>query len=68
MGMAAAYVAAGDRRAALAALRRGVFEDRSIYRQQLFNAQALAPLHDDPEFRAITGRPDTTGVSHEALR
>ncbi|MES2521446.1 MAG: hypothetical protein V4617_02025 [Gemmatimonadota bacterium] len=65
MGMAAAYVAADDKRAALAALRRGIFEDRSIGRQQLFNAAALAPLRADPEFRAITGRPDTTGVSRE---
>ena len=65
MAMASSYVAAGDNKAALEALRRGLFDDRSIHRQQLFGAQALAPLRDDPEFRAITGRPDTTGVSRE---
>ncbi len=62
---AAAHVAAGDNAAALAAVRRGVFEDRSIYRQQLFGLPALAPLRAEPEYRAITGRPDTTGVSRE---
>jgi tetratricopeptide (TPR) repeat protein len=61
--IAAAYLAAGDERAALATLRRGVFDDRTIYRQQLFEAGALAPLRNNPEMRAIAGRADTTGVS-----
>ena len=62
---AAAHVAAGDNAAALAAVRRGVFDDRTLYRQQLFEMPALAPLRAEPEYRAITGRPDTTGVSRE---
>ena len=61
---AAAYVAAGDHAGALRALRRAV-DDGSVSRQQLFDAQALAPLRAEPEFRVITGRPDTTGVSRE---
>ncbi len=62
---AAAHVAAGNMAAALAAVRRGVFDDRSIFRQQFFGLGALAPLQADPEFRTITGRPDTTGVPRE---
>ena len=62
---AASQVAAGDNAAALATVRRGVFDDRTLYRQQLFDAQPLAPLRANPEFRVVTGRPDTTGVSRE---
>ncbi len=62
---AAAYVAAGENQAALSALRRAVFDDRNLYRQQLADMQALAPLFADPEFRRIAGRPDTAGVSRE---
>jgi hypothetical protein len=61
--IAAAYLAAGDETAALTTLRRGVFDDRTIYRQQLFEAGALAALRDEPEMRVIAGRPDTAGVS-----
>src|SRR5215213_6388839 len=63
--IAAAYLAAGDKPAALGAVRRGVFDDRTIYRQQQFDGGALAALRADPEFRVVTGRPDTTGVSRE---
>ena len=45
---ASSYVAAGDNAAALAVVRRGIFDDRSIYRQQLFGAQALAPCAGSP--------------------
>lgn len=63
--IAAAYVAAGDTKTALGVLRRGVFEDRTIYRQQMFNFAPLAALRSDPEFHTITGHFDTTGVPRE---
>ena len=61
--LAAAYAAAGDTKAALGVLQRGVFEDRTIYRQQMFGFQPLAALRSDPEFQSITGHMDTTGVA-----
>lgn len=62
---AASYAASGDNAAALETVRKGVFDDRTLYRQQLFDAGPLASLRANPEFRVITGRPDTAGVSRE---
>ncbi|HEX2210349.1 MAG TPA: S41 family peptidase [Longimicrobium sp.] len=57
-----AHLKAGDREAALAALRRMVFDRHGIWRQNVLSVfPQLAPLKDDPEFLEITGWPDTTG-------
>jgi tetratricopeptide (TPR) repeat protein len=63
--IASLHLAAGNKSAALDVLRRAVFDDHTIVRDKLFDAPALAPLRADSAFRAIAGRPDTTGVSRE---
>lgn len=61
--IAAAYLAAGNKAGAMGALRRGVFDDHTIYRQQMYESGALASLRTEPEFATITGHADATGVS-----
>jgi tetratricopeptide (TPR) repeat protein len=62
---ASSLLAAGNRRAALDTLRRLVFERRTPHREYLYEADAFAPLKNDPEFLEIVGRPDTTGWSRD---
>ncbi|HEX8394899.1 MAG TPA: S41 family peptidase [Longimicrobium sp.] len=60
--VAVGHLNAGDRTAALAALRRMVFDRHGIWRQNVLSVfPQLEPLKDDPEFREITGWVDTTG-------
>ena len=60
------HVLAGNRRAALDALRVAIFDRGYIIRQSLLNFYPdFEPLKDDPEFREITGNPDTAGWSRE---
>lgn len=66
---AARYLEAGDRRAALDALRREVFEHRGVLRDEMYDFPGSSPwfasLRDDPEFLEIIGRPDTTGWTRD---
>lgn len=59
------HLAAGNKRAALDALRKMIFERRGIIRTGLYDWNEFAALRSDPEFLEITGRPDTTGWSRE---
>lgn len=56
---------AGDRRGALDALRRVIFEEHGRARGELYDSDDFAALRDDPEFREIVGRPDTTGWTRD---
>jgi hypothetical protein len=55
------HLAAGNRRAALDLLHRGIFEQRSVNRSWLFEQAEFAPLRSDPEFLEIVGRVDGAG-------
>ena len=50
---AVAYTKLGDRKGALATLRKMVFEDHAIDRPALIYDENFKPLWDDPEFRAL---------------
>ena len=63
MYAAANHLAAGDRPRALELLRQYVFDDHTLLRQRLYDLREFAALRNDPEFRRITGHPDTTGWS-----
>ncbi|HYR06868.1 MAG TPA: hypothetical protein VEQ60_03790, partial [Longimicrobium sp.] len=62
---AQAYAGAGDRAAALALLRRMIFEQHGIWRQDLAEWPGFAMLKDDPEFREIIGVVDTAGWTRD---
>lgn len=62
------HLRAGNKAAALALLDRYVFEAQAQHRASLNDVALLAPLRDDPEFRRITGRIDTSGLSVTAGR
>jgi hypothetical protein len=59
------HVTAGNSRAALDLLRAEMFANRSPLRRELWDLPYLAPLRDDPEFREISGRADTTGWTRD---
>ena len=63
LNAAASRLAAGDKAGALALLRKEIRSDRSLHRQSLYDDADYAALRDDPEFRALVGRPDTKGWS-----
>lgn len=56
---------AGDRRGALDALRRVLFVEHGRARGELYDWDDFAALRDDPEFRELTGHPDTTGWTRD---
>ena len=59
-------VLAGNKRAALDALKVAIFERGYIIRQSLLQYYPeFEAIKDDAEFREITGNPDTTGWSRE---
>lgn len=58
-------LAAGNKRAALDALRKNVFERGALYRQSLFQNKNFASLVSDPEFLEIVGRVDATGWTRD---
>ena len=59
----------GDRKGALDALRRAIFERHGIIRQRVADYfPGLAPLKSDPEFRRIVGDPDTSGWTRQQGR
>lgn len=60
-----ALAAAGDRRAALDTLRHMIFERRGISRGDLDEWPEFAVLKDDPEFRELIGRVDTSGWTRD---
>jgi tetratricopeptide (TPR) repeat protein len=62
---AQAYANAGDRTAALNMLRRMIFQEHGIWRQDLAEWPGFAPLKDNPEFREIIGMADTTGWTRD---
>jgi tetratricopeptide (TPR) repeat protein len=64
MELAASYLAAGDRQAALDTLRREVFERRTLYRESLYNPM-FAELREDPEYLEIVGRPNPSAWSRD---
>ena len=55
----------GDRRAALDVLRQTIFERRGFFRTELFDWPEFQPLHSEPEFMEMIGRPDTSGWTRE---
>jgi tetratricopeptide (TPR) repeat protein len=59
------YLKAGNRRAALDALRKDVFERRLPIRSDLYDMEELAVLRSDPEFLEIVGRPDSSSWSRD---
>ena len=54
---------AGDRKGALEMLNWLVFDQHSVFRQDLYDWEEFAPLRNDPEFLRIIGRPDLSGLS-----
>ncbi|HSU13138.1 hypothetical protein [Longimicrobium sp.] len=63
--MAAARLAAGDRRGALDALRWMIEERHGFLRGSLYDDSRFAALKGDPEFLRLIGRPDVTGWSRD---
>jgi tetratricopeptide (TPR) repeat protein len=61
--IAGTQLAAGNKPAALEAIRRSIFDDRLIVRGSLIDDAPLAALRTDSAFLALIGRRDTTGVS-----
>lgn len=59
------YMLAGDTANALAQLRSEIFERRGLFRYQVYDWPAFAPLREDSSFRALTGRPLTTGWTRD---
>jgi tetratricopeptide (TPR) repeat protein len=59
------YAAAGDRAAALAMLRRMIFEQHGIFRRDLAEWPGFAVLKDDPEFQEIIGQVNTDGWTRD---
>ncbi|HKQ50783.1 MAG TPA: tetratricopeptide repeat protein [Pyrinomonadaceae bacterium] len=59
------YLAAGNKRAALDALKQMVFERHGFVRTGLYDRDEFASLRNDPEFLELVARPDTTGWSRE---
>jgi hypothetical protein len=55
------YLAAGNKRAALDALRHMVFERHGFVRTGLYDWDELASLRNDPEFLELVARPNTSG-------
>ncbi|MDQ4086572.1 MAG: hypothetical protein M3177_00940 [Pseudomonadota bacterium] len=62
---AISHLEAGNRRRALDLIRQEIFEGRSDLRFEIYEWPEFAPLRDDPEFREIAGRLDTTGWSRD---
>ncbi len=63
--IAAARLAAGDRRGAMDALRQMINERHGFMRSVLYDDPTYAALRDDPEFRELVGRPDVAGWSRD---
>ncbi|HEX8245151.1 MAG TPA: hypothetical protein VF541_16690 [Longimicrobium sp.] len=63
--IASARLAAGDRRGALDQLRWMINERHGFLRSALWDDPGYAALRDDPEFRALVGRPDVSGWSRD---
>lgn len=59
------YLAAGDKRAALDALRRMIFERHGFARTGLYDWDEFAALRNDPEFLELIARPNTAGWGRE---
>jgi len=60
--IASARLAVGDRRGALDQLRRMIVERHGFLRQSLYDDPGYAALRGDPEFQALVGHHDTTGL------
>lgn len=60
------YLAAGDKRRALDALRREVVDRRSPQREQFYNWPGLEALQGDSTFRAILKREDASSLGRTA--
>jgi hypothetical protein len=56
------YVAAGDRDAAIAEIKRELFERNSIFRLSPFEWTEFAALKSDPEFRELTTHADLSNL------
>lgn len=54
------YALSGDKRRALDLIWRQIYEVRSPLRFEMYDWPEFASLRDDPEFRELAGRPDTT--------
>jgi tetratricopeptide (TPR) repeat protein len=63
--MAGMKMAMGDRRVAMDLLRWMIVERHGYLRMDEWDEPRYAPLHDDPEFRALVGHPDTTGWTRD---
>lgn len=61
--LASQLLDAGDERAALDQLRWDLHRNRSVFRNRLFEWSYFESLRDDPTFRELAGRPDTSGWS-----
>lgn len=59
------YALSGDKRRALDLIWRQIYEVRSPLRLEMYDWPDFASLRDDPEFRELAGRPDTTGWSRD---
>lgn len=56
---------AGDRKGALEALKWVLFVEHGRPRSELYDWDDFKALRDDPEFRELIGRPDTTGWTRD---
>lgn len=56
---------AGDRKGALDALRTVLFVEHGRPRGELYDREDFKALRDDPQFRELTGHPDTTGWTRD---
>lgn len=63
--MAAAWLAAGDRRKALDLLRWMITERHGFLRGSLYDDQRFTALRNDPEFLELIGRPSTAGWTRD---
>ena len=59
------YALNGDKRRALDLIWRQIYEVRSPLRLEMDDWPEFASLRDDPEFRELAGRPDSTGWSRD---
>lgn len=63
--VATAHLRSGNKRAALDTLRWLIFEERALWRNELYDWPEYEPLRNDPEFLEMIGRPDTSGWSRD---